>query len=77
MARKESLVKRGVAQESKKPEPIVNHFDVFCGFVREQEWMSQEFGTKLILMFMAAQRDAYDRGELNGKAVARQRSEKA
>lgn len=70
-------MKRGVAQESKKPEPIINHFDVFCEFVRGQAWMSQDFGTELILKFMAGQRDAYERGELHGKTVARQRSEKA
>jgi hypothetical protein len=69
--------KRGVAQESKVPEPIINHFDEFCKFLRGQEWMSQEFRTDITLRFMAAQRDAYDRGELNGKAIARQRSEKA
>ena len=76
MARRK-IPRRGIAQESKVPEPIRNHFDEFCKHVRDQKWMSQEFGTELIVMFMAAQRDAYERGEANGKAVAQQRSAKA
>lgn len=70
-------MKRGKAQESKVPEPVINHFDEFCRFVRGEKWLSLAFGTELILKFMAAQRDAYERGEVNGKAIARQRSEKA
>lgn len=60
-------LKRGVAQESKVPEQVINHFDEFCKFVRGQEWLSLAFGTELILKFMAAQKDAYERGEQHGR----------
>ena len=60
-------MKREKAQESKAPETPRNHFDEFCQFVRGQAWMSKDFGTELIVMLMAAQRDAYERGEQHAK----------
>lgn len=50
-------------------EPTINHFDEFCKFIKEQTWMSKELGDTLIRKFMAAQSDAYTRGQHNCREV--------
>jgi hypothetical protein len=41
----------------------MNHFNEFVEYVRDQRWMSQDFGTILIDKFSEGQRDAYERGQ--------------
>jgi hypothetical protein len=45
------------------PEKPYNHFDGFCKYLRENTTLSESFKDDMIRMFMAAQSDAFVRGE--------------